>query len=82
MLHLFRTASKLNEKIKQLEEEKKSLVDKYHAEKNKAEILQEINKKIEAKLINQGEIILHLEKRLQKDRDPKTGRYIKKSKEN
>lgn len=82
MLHLFRTASKLNEKIKQLEEEKKSLVDKYHAEKNKAEILQEINKKIEAKLINQGEIILHLEKRLQKERDPKTGRYIKKSKEN
>ena len=82
MLHLFRTASKLNKKIKQLEEEKKSLVDKYHAEKNKAEILQEINKKIEAKLINQGEIILHLEKRLQKDRDPKTGRYIKKSKEN
>jgi hypothetical protein len=82
MLHLFRTASKLNEKIKQLEEEKKSLVDKYHAEKNKTEILQEINKKIEAKLINQGEIILHLEKRLQKERDPKTGRYIKKSKEN
>ena len=82
MLHLFRTASKLNEKIKQLEEEKKSLINKYHAEKNKAEFLQEINKKIEAKIANQGEIILHLEKRLQKERDPKTGRYIKKSKEN
>lgn len=79
MLHLFKTASKLNEKIQQLEDEKSKLINKYHAEKNKAEILQEINKKIEAKLINQGEIILHLEKRLQKDRDPKTGRYIKKS---
>jgi len=82
MLHLFRTASKLNEKIKQLEEEKSKLIDKYHAEKNRSQMLQEINQKIEAKLINQGEIILHLEKRLQKERDPKTGRYIKKSKEN
>lgn len=82
MLHLFKTASKLNEKIQQLEDEKSKLIDKYHAEKNRSQMLQEINQKIEAKLINQGEIILHLEKRLQKERDPKTGRYIKKSKEN
>lgn len=82
MLHLFKKTSKLNEKIHQLEEEKKSLTNKYHAEKNKAEFLQEINKKNEAKIANQGEIILHLEKRLLKERDPKTGRYIKKSKEN
>lgn len=82
MLHLFKKTSKLNEKIHQLEEEKKSLTNKYHAEKNKAEFLQEINKKNEAKIANQGEIILNLEKRLLKERDPKTGRYIKKSKEN
>lgn len=82
MLHLFKKTSKLKERIHQLEKEKKSLVNKYHAEKNKAEFLQEINKKIESKIANQGEIILNLEKRLLKERDPKTGRYIKKSKEN
>lgn len=79
MFNILRTNKRLKQEVESLKQEVKTLQLADRIQKQRSNLFNDLRKESENKVVMQGQKIAFLEAKLHKQRDPKTGRYLKKN---